>query len=58
MAGDSLTRRKPLATILAEAEGGEGARLGRSLSAFDLVAMGVGATIGAGIFVITREGRR
>jgi APA family basic amino acid/polyamine antiporter len=44
--------RKPLAHLLAEAEGGEGA-LRRALGPLDLVMLGIGAIIGTGIFVLT-----
>jgi basic amino acid/polyamine antiporter, APA family len=53
--------RKPLAVLEAEAEEPEvqaltthnGVPLKRTLSAFNLVALGIGAIIGAGIFVLT-----
>ena len=50
---------KPIATLDAEAEpdaptrSGGGATLRRSLSALNLTALGIGAIIGAGIFVLT-----
>src|SRR5262245_61269019 len=44
--------RKPLAHLLAEAEGGEGT-LRRTLGPIDLVMLGIGAIIGTGIFVLT-----
>src|SRR5688572_33350701 len=44
----SLFRRKPIETDLAKDTG-----LKRVLSAFDLTLLGVGAIIGAGIFVLT-----
>ncbi len=44
--------RKPLAQLLAEAQGGERA-LRRTLGPLDLVMLGVGAIIGTGIFVLT-----
>lgn len=46
----SLFRRKSVDHVLAEAESGGGTKLARSLSAFDLTMIGVGAIIGAGIF--------
>ena len=44
----SLFRRKPIETDLAKDTG-----LKRVLTAFDLTLLGVGAIIGAGIFVLT-----
>lgn len=52
MNNDSLLRTKPLSKILGQAAGGEGG-LRRCLGALDLTAIGVGAIIGAGIFVLT-----
>ncbi len=54
----NLWARKPIATLAAEAEerdvdGSEGGALKRTLSAGNLVALGIGAIIGAGIFVLT-----
>ena len=49
----NLLAKKPLSTILAEASGtGENA-LRRSLGPINLVTLGIGAIIGAGIFVLT-----
>jgi APA family basic amino acid/polyamine antiporter len=48
----SLFATKPLDRILDESEGGEH-RLHRSLSAAQLVSLGVGAIIGAGLFSLT-----
>src|SRR3954470_5775778 len=47
-----MLARKSLDTILAEMEGGEG-RLKRALGPVSLTALGIGAVIGAGIFVAT-----
>jgi APA family basic amino acid/polyamine antiporter len=50
----TLWRVKPLDIILAQAEGGgEGHHLKRSLGPLSLTAMGIGAIIGTGIFVLT-----
>ena len=49
-----LTPRKPIGAILAREAGADAEhRLARNLSSFSLVCIGVGATIGAGIFVLT-----
>ena len=48
--------RKPIETLLKEMEGGE--RLHRVLGPVALTALGVGATIGTGIFVLTGEAAR
>jgi basic amino acid/polyamine antiporter, APA family len=48
----SLFERKPLSRIAAESEGGEHS-LKRSLGAGGLVALGIGAIIGAGLFSLT-----
>ncbi len=48
----SLFATKPLSRIIAESEGGEHT-LKRSLSATQLVALGIGAIIGAGLFSLT-----
>src|ERR1700733_6490097 len=49
--------RKPIATLEAEANSatapGGGATLTRSLSMLNLIALGIGNIIGAGIFVLT-----
>jgi len=47
----SIFRKKPLELILAEAE--DGNKLKRYLSTANLTAVGIGAVIGAGIFVLT-----
>ncbi|MFX5869916.1 amino acid permease, partial [Acinetobacter baumannii] len=39
--------------LLAAETGADGPSLARNLSAFSLVCLGVGATVGAGIFVLT-----
>jgi APA family basic amino acid/polyamine antiporter len=54
---NSLLRTKPVAQILSEAETREGG-LKRVLTAVDLTAIGVGAIIGAGIFVLTGTAAR
>ncbi|MEC0697432.1 amino acid permease [Bacillus atrophaeus] len=46
----SLFRKKPLDTLLTQSQTKS---LSRSLSAFDLVLLGIGCVIGTGIFVIT-----
>lgn len=48
----SLTRKKSLTALLAQAEGGENS-LKRTLDAKNLIALGIGAIIGAGLFVRT-----
>jgi APA family basic amino acid/polyamine antiporter len=48
----SIWRKKDLAAMLADAAGGEKA-LKRTLGSFHLVALGIGAIIGAGLFVRT-----
>src|SRR3954451_25458499 len=48
--------RKPIETLLKEMDGGE--RLHCVLGPLALTALGVGATIGAGIFVLTGEAAR
>lgn len=53
----NLLRTKPVSTILSEAEN-SGSGLKRVLNAFDLTAIGIGAIIGAGIFVLTGTAAR
>ena len=48
----SLFIKKPLEQLLAQAQDSEKS-LKRSLSAYNLVALGIGAIIGAGLFSIT-----
>ena len=48
----TLLRKKSLASLLDQAEGGEKG-LKRTLGAGNLVALGIGAIIGAGLFVRT-----
>ncbi|MEO7649096.1 MAG: amino acid permease, partial [Bryobacteraceae bacterium] len=48
----SLFKTKPLARIMSESEGGEHT-LERSLTASNLIALGIGAIIGAGLFSLT-----
>ncbi|MGA7343667.1 MAG: amino acid permease, partial [Terracidiphilus sp.] len=48
-----LFATKPIATIMAEAQGGGEHTLKRALGPINLVTLGIGAIIGAGIFVLT-----
>lgn len=48
-----LFSKKPLETLMAESTGGHG--LKRTLGKYNLIALGVGAIIGAGIFVLTGQ---
>src|SRR5882724_13711955 len=48
----SLFATKPIARIMAESEGGEHT-LKRTLTATSLIALGIGAIIGAGLFSLT-----
>src|SRR5689334_12229410 len=47
--------RKPMEAFTAEAHGSSGPRLQRTLGVIDLIAFGVGCTVGAGIFSLTGE---
>src|SRR5262249_429327 len=47
-----ILRRKPAATLMREANA-EGFGLKRALGALDLTLLGIGAIVGAGIFVLT-----
>src|ERR1700683_3140695 len=47
-----LFRRKPIASLMADADTHAGG-LKRALGAFDLTLLGIGAIVGAGIFVLT-----
>ncbi|HET7249731.1 MAG TPA: amino acid permease [Gemmatimonadales bacterium] len=51
----SLWATKSIATLRADAEAAEGTTLKRALGPFNLVTMGIGAVIGAGIFVLTGQ---
>ncbi|MFZ0303247.1 MAG: amino acid permease [Terracidiphilus sp.] len=48
-----LFATKPIGTIMAEAEGGGEHELKRALGPINLITLGIGAIIGAGIFVLT-----
>ena len=48
-----LTAKKPIEQLLGEVEDTGGSALKRALGPWNLVALGIGAVIGAGIFVIT-----
>lgn len=50
---NGLFATKPIKTILAEAEGGGEHSLKRALGPINLITLGIGAIIGAGIFVLT-----
>jgi APA family basic amino acid/polyamine antiporter len=51
----SLWATKSIAALRAEAEAAGGTTLKRALGPFNLVSMGIGAIIGAGIFVLTGQ---
>src|SRR5205823_5613725 len=54
--GNPLFARKPMSMLLAEAQEQGGHSLKRTLGPFQLTALGVGAIIGAGIFVLSGLG--
>jgi APA family basic amino acid/polyamine antiporter len=54
--GNPLFARKPMSMLLAEAHDEGGHSLKRTLGPFQLTALGVGAVIGAGIFVLSGLG--
>ena len=54
--GNPLFAKKPMSTLLAEAQDQGGHSLKRTLGPFQLTALGVGAVIGAGIFVLSGLG--
>src|SRR5712672_3173930 len=54
--GNPLFARKPMSVLLAEAHEEGGHSLKRTLGVFQLTALGVGAVIGAGIFVLSGLG--
>ena len=54
--GNPLFARKPMSLLLAEAQEEGGHSLKRTLGPFQLTALGVGAVIGAGIFVLSGLG--
>ena len=49
----SLWSKKPLSVLMSEASGEGEVTLKRSLTATNLTLLGIGAIIGAGIFVLT-----
>ena len=54
--GHPLFAKKPMSRLLAEAEEHDQHSLRRTLGPFQLTALGVGAVIGAGIFVLSGLG--
>src|SRR5258706_7379892 len=54
--GNPLFARKPMSVLLSEAKDEGGHSLKRTLGPFQLTALGVGAVIGAGIFVLSGLG--
>ncbi|GAA1985470.1 APC family permease [Kitasatospora viridis] len=52
--GQALLRRKPVATLIAESDGSrtDGGQLRRSIGLWQLSAIGIGATVGTGIFFV------
>ena len=52
----NLFARKPLAMLMREAESASEGGLKRTLGVFQLTSLGVGAVIGAGIFVMAGLG--
>src|SRR5215475_8294326 len=54
--GNPLFAKKPMSLLLAEAQDQGGHSLKRALGPFQLTALGVGAVIGAGIFVLSGLG--
>lgn len=52
---DKLFRKKDISLIMSESDNEGGGSLKRSLSSTNLVALGIGAIVGTGIFVITGQ---